>query len=101
MSTTTPTPYNTADVQGDPYCTITEKERRYYGQLIGATIQRVVLVKPEGEDINWFEDNYTTVLIVTTTDGRELQVELWSDEEGNGAGHADIADVTDPDMQYS
>lgn len=95
------TPYNTADVQGDPKRTITETERRYYGQLIGATIQRVVLVKPEGDDIDWFEDNYTVVLIVTTPDGRELQVELWSDEEGNGAGHADIADVTHPDKQYS
>lgn len=94
-------PYDTADVQGDAKRTITEQERKHYGQLIGATIQRVVLVKPEGEAVDWFEDNYTPVLIVTTKDGRELQVELWSDEEGNGAGYADIIDVTHPDIQYS
>jgi hypothetical protein len=100
MSTTT-SPYTHADVQGDPKNTITEKERAHYGQLIGATIQRVVLVKPEGEAIDWFEDEYTPVLILTTKDGRELQVELWSDEEGNGAGYADIIDVTHPDTQHS
>jgi hypothetical protein len=101
MSTTATSPYTHADVQGDPTNTITEKERQHYGQLIGATIQRVVLVKPEGEAIDWFEDEYTPVLILTTKDGRELQVELWSDGEGNGAGYADIIDVTHPDTQHS
>lgn len=101
MSTTATSPYTHADVQGDPTNTITERERWHYGQLIGATIQRVVLVKPEGEDAQWCEDEYTPVLILTTKDGRELQVELWCDEEGNGAGHADITDVTNPSIQYS
>lgn len=96
----TATPYTHADVQGDPKNTITEYERAHYGQLIGATIHRVVLVKPEGEDAEWFDDEYTPVLILSTRDGRELQVELWCDAEGNGAGYADITDVTHPDKQH-
>ena len=100
MSTTKTSPYTHAEVQGDKRNVITEKERQYYGQLIGATIHRVVLVQPD-EDEDDFFDEYTPILILTTKDGRELQVELLSDEEGNGAGLADIRDVTHPSIQHA
>lgn len=59
--------------------------REYYGQLIGAQIKQVVLIgDPWGHAV--------PVLIVQTADKREMQVEVWCDPEGNGAGHLDIHD---------
>lgn len=64
-----------------------ESTLKYYGQLIGATIQHIVLVGDVfGEAL--------PVLIVKTADGKMKQVELWSDPEGNDVGHFDISDYT-------
>lgn len=64
---------------------------KYYGKIIGATIQHVVLVGGEyGEPV--------PVLIMKAFDGTMLQVEVWSDPEGNGSGHLDIAPYPASDM---
>lgn len=101
MSTTI-SPYTHAEKAGDFTADITDEERQYYGQLIGATIHRVVLLTPdEDDDLSLCLDRYTPVLLLKTRDGRELQVELLSDEEGNGAGFADIRDITHPSIQHT
>lgn len=66
-------------------CDLPENYRKYYGQLIGSVIQQVILVGS-------YEGNIVPVLTVKTFDGKELQVEVWSDPEGNGVGHLDIYD---------
>lgn len=64
-------------------CVLPDPYRKYYGQLVGAYVKHVVLVREEdGETV--------PVLIMQTSDGKELQVEVWRDPEGNGAGHLDI-----------
>jgi hypothetical protein len=76
-----------ANVFGDSKKTIMTPVRKYYGQLVGATVKYVVLVKPDDE--TWNIDEFTP-LLVFEKDGELLYVELWSDPEGNGAGHANI-----------
>lgn len=67
-------------------CEVHDNFRTYYGQLIGVTITNVVLVGDE-----W--GHPTPVLLGTDINGRKLQIELWSDPEGNGSGHADISEA--------
>ena len=52
----------------------------YYGSLVGATINRVTIGKPDDEGYSWpwFD--------VTLEDGTKLELELSQDEEGNGPG---------------
>lgn len=64
-------------------CTAHPDYLAYYGKLIGATIGDVWLIG----------DEYThplPVLAVRFADGTKGLVELWSDAEGNGAGHAHV-----------
>lgn len=53
----------------------------YYGQLAGATIDKVELVQDE-------YDSYTKwpTLHATLADGSKVKLEVSQDEEGNGAG---------------
>ena len=66
-------------------CDVHVSTREHYGQLIGAVIKHVVLVGNEQGDM-------TPVLLVKTAQGQDVQVEVWSDPEGNGSGHLDIYD---------
>ena len=52
----------------------------YYGSLVGATINRVTIGKPDDEGYSW------PWLDVTLEDGTKLELELSQDEEGNGPG---------------
>lgn len=77
-----------AKVINDKKKTIMPSVREYYGHLIGGTITDVFLVKDERYE--WTHDEYTPILTVQKDDGSAYLVELWSDTEGNGSGHAEI-----------
>jgi hypothetical protein len=76
-----------ADVVNDDKKTIMPNVRKYYGQLVGATVTHAILVKPNEDD--WTQDDFTPLLVLKKG-GDTFYVELWSDPEGNGAGHAHI-----------
>jgi hypothetical protein len=80
-----------ATTVGDDKKTITDRTRKYYGQLIGATVSHVVLAKDIEED--WTHDEYRPILALVKPDGGFLYVEVQRDPEGNGAGHLHISTI--------
>lgn len=61
----------------------------YFGCLVGATVLKFELRKDE-----W--DDYWPTYTVRLKDGREVEIELSADEEGNSAGWLFGLDRPDP-----
>ena len=63
---------------------------RYYSQLVGCQINRFVIGADEdfGEDFPMFD--------ITTQDGKQLQITIQRDEEGNGPGFIDGLPLPNP-----
>ena len=65
-------------------------QRKYYGQLVGSTIEACTIETDTGGYGG--EDGWPTFL-VRTRDGVALKIQLSRAEEGNGPGFAFIADA--------